>query len=65
MDRVVEDVEALNRRVHVELFEREERDREIGRACDEVLAELTRRELGVPTTNISKSTEGATPRAAR
>jgi hypothetical protein len=64
MDRVVEDVEALNRRVHVELFEREERDREIGRACDEVLAELTRRELGVPTTNISKPTEGATPRAA-
>jgi hypothetical protein len=55
MDRVLHDAEALHRRVHAELFAREERDREIARACDEVLGELTRRELGVMAGGTTKT----------
>jgi hypothetical protein len=65
MDRVLEDLGAINRRVHAELFAREERDREIARACDEVLAELTRRELGaVLSGGTTKASEGPGQRAS-
>ena len=48
LDRVLEELLALDRRLHVELFLSEERNRDIARACDELIAEITGKGLGAP-----------------
>jgi hypothetical protein len=40
MNRVLEVLDDLNRRVHIELYGRAARDREVARACEDILLEL-------------------------
>jgi len=46
MDAVLQEIETLNARLHIELFGTSDRNREVAVACDEVIAEITRDGLG-------------------
>jgi len=58
LDRVLAELEALIRRVHVDVFGAGERDRAVVRACDALLAEASGGEIVEATVRLSRPLSG-------